>query len=85
MHPAKQKLVKSLETAISTQQVFDDNYEAWTLEEVIARLIKGDQETITMLAGKEFLAHDQYGQIGKAYLVVNLNRQIVVTTEGDLV
>jgi hypothetical protein len=83
MHPAQQKIIKSLENAISAQQVLDDGLESWALETVIKRLIAGNQETIKMLAGKEFLARDQYGQIGKAYLAVNLNRQIVITTEGD--
>lgn len=68
----------------TTPQLIEDNYEAWALEEVFKRLLAGDEETIKMLNGKTFLARDQYGQIGKAYLASNLNGKFIVTTEEDL-
>lgn len=63
----------------------EDALEAWSLEEVFKRLLAGDEETVKMLNGKTFLARDQYGQIGKAYLASNLNGKIVITTEDDLI
>lgn len=62
----------------------EDALEAWSLEEVFKRLLAGDEETVKMLNGKTFLARDQYGQIGKAYLASNLIGGLIITTEEDL-
>lgn len=63
----------------------EDALEAWSLEEVLKRLLAGDEETIERLSGKTLLARDQYGQIGKAYLAFGGDNTVIVTTEGDLV
>lgn len=82
MRPAQQKMKAEDCNAVIEER---NALEAWALEEVLKRILAGDQETIKMLNGKTFLARDQYGQVDKAYLASNLNGKFVVTTEDDLV
>lgn len=81
MHPGQQKIIAALENALAV----NDDYEAWSLEEVLKRLLARDEETISKLAGKNIVAHDQYGQKGKAILAFSADNEIIITTEDDLV
>lgn len=59
--------------------------EIWSLENVIIRLIAGDEKTIQRLRDKKIFTHDQYGQEGRAILSFDDNNRIIVTTEEDVV